>query len=251
MLCSLTSLLPARLPSLSIGHRWKRAAASMTKAIDELLLGRKLQGASCEALPQSLVEPPGLLLQSQCVGSSGDALYNISIKLLPDQYHVGYAIQHLNWADSTCSCPAGEKSKICKHALALLLARLDVPTWTAAQQGVAAAAAAGQQGVAAQGQAAVAQRQGSGQVAAERPQPQAGGGREAPLAAVAAAGAAAAARADEAREAAAAAAGGGGAVDGGGGAPARAPPLLAKHRSRVPDFLQKKPPPPPAAPAPK
>jgi hypothetical protein len=154
--------------------RYSVADRALKKASEEILGGRKLLAAS-----GSLEEG---LLEAQCQGTAADDLYTVSVQFDPPE-----ANGQVDWGEPSCTCPQGAKAGVCKHALALLLARLDPAKWKAAQSAQPAAAEGGGQAGAASGAAP-------------------------PGAAAAAAGAAAAARA----AAAGAAAGAGG---GGGGAP--------------------------------
>jgi hypothetical protein len=156
--------------------RYSVADRALKKASEEILGGRKLLAAS-----GSLEEG---LLEAQCRGTAAADLYTVSVRFDPPE-----ANGQVVWGEPSCSCPQGARAGVCKHALALLLARLDPAKWKSAQSTQPVAAEVGGQA----GPAATA-------AAAAGP------------AAAAAGGAAAAARA----AAAGAAAGAGG---GGGGAP--------------------------------
>ena len=99
----------------------------------------------------------------------------------------------LDWAQCSCSCPYAKEHEVCKHSLALLLARLSPADWVAAGGDPAAAEAdpapapapapAAAAGAAAAARAAAAGGSGGGAPAAARAAAAGGSGGGAPAAA--------------------------------------------------------------------
>ena len=106
------------------------ADRALKRASEEVLCGGKLMEAS-GSLEEGLIE-------AKCQGTAPANRYTVSVRFDPPEPN-----GQVTWGEPTCSCPQAGLAAVCKHALALLLARLDPAKWKAAQKSMQPAAAGG------------------------------------------------------------------------------------------------------------
>jgi uncharacterized Zn finger protein len=100
------------LGSYSEGDKFLKRGAEIVQA-------RKLLGASGSLEQRQL--------RARCRGSSPGEVYSVEVELVAHENG-----RDLDWAEAKCSCPHAQKAAVCKHVLAVLLARLDPEAWQAA-----------------------------------------------------------------------------------------------------------------------
>lgn len=109
-------------PVLHCSYRlgsYKEGAKFLKRGL-EIVQARKLLGATGSLHTRRL--------SAQCCGSGAEGLiYQVEAHLVAHENG-----RDLDWAEVKCSCPHAEKAPVCKHVLAMLLARLDPEAWQAA-----------------------------------------------------------------------------------------------------------------------